>query len=627
MKAFFKQPMNLVSVLHDSGMGALSFMIAMYLRLGDRMFSYYDLWWKGAIIFAGVLMVVQLASRSYRRLWRYASLNDLVALAKNGTVAMMLFYLVMFQITRLDMMPRSVVFIHAMTLMVFLMGPRVLWRMVSDRTSIGRLVTSAKRVPVLLIGATPQAEMFIRESERNPDFPYRAVGLIDDESRKHGREIHHVRVYGSIAEASYIINKLIRKGRSPQRMLLTDPGIDREAIEQLLKVGEQFQITLARLPGLTELKDSNRAYEAQPVAVEDILGRPPAQLDRDAMRTLVNGKRVMVTGAGGSIGSELVRQIAASAPASLTLYELSEFALYEIDRELGSSHPALTQYAIIGDVRDKDQLQRVMQQHKPEIVFHAAAVKHVPLSEENPDQAVLTNVLGSKQLADVCIANKVSAMVQISTDKAVNPTSIMGASKRAAEIYCQALAQDGCETRFITVRFGNVLNSAGSVVPLFQKQLAKGGPITVTHKDMVRYFMTISEAVQLVLQAAVLGVEEKDHAVIYVLDMGAPIRIEELACQMIRLAGLKPYEDIQIVFTGLRPGEKLFEELFHDGESLSDTKHQSIRQAKARQLDRLQVLGTLQRLVEAAKTGDEAAVRSMISQLIPEYHEAKIEAA
>jgi FlaA1/EpsC-like NDP-sugar epimerase len=627
MKAFFRQPMNLVSVLHDSAMAGLSFMIAMYLRLSERMFD-HDLWWQGALGCAGVMMVVMIATRNYRRLWRYTSLNDLMNLAKTGTLSLMVFYLVVFQVTRLFMMPRSVVIIHWMTMMVGLMALRVLWRVASDRSLIERFMGRGRiRVPVLLIGATPQAEMFIRESERNPDFPYRAVGLVDNEARKHGREIHHVRVYGSVDETGYIIKKLIRKGRTPQRMLLTDPSIERSVIEQLLQVGEQFQVTLARLPGLTELKDGNRAYEAQPVAVEDILGRPPAQLDRDAMRALVNGKRVMITGAGGSIGSELVRQIAASAPASIMLYELSEFALYEIDHELAGSYPAMPRHAIIGDVRNMDQLQRVMQQLKPEIVFHAAAIKHVPLSEENPDQAVLTNVLGSKQLADACVANNVAAMVQISTDKAVNPTSIMGASKRAAEIYCQALAQDGCATRFITVRFGNVLNSAGSVVPLFQKQLAKGGPLTVTHKDMMRYFMTISEAVQLVLQAAVLGVDEKEHAVIYVLDMGEPIRIEELACQMIRLAGLKPYEDIQITFTGLRPGEKLFEELFHDAENLSETKHKSIRQANARQLDRLQILGTLQHLVDAAKNGDEAAVRSHISQLIPEYHEANIEAA
>lgn len=619
MKAFFKQPLNAIAILHDCAMASLSFMVAMYLRLSDQMFL-RDLWWQGALAFALVLMVVMLVSKTYRRLWRYTSLNDLMTLAKIGTIAMAIFYLGSFQITRLDYMPRSVVFIHWMTLMVCLMGLRVLWRLASDRSLIARFLGRGRtRVPVLLIGATPQAEMFIRESERNENFPYRVVGLVDDETRKHGREIHHVRVYGNVAETSYIIKKLIRKGRTPQRMLLTDPSTPRETIEQLLQIGQQHQVTLARLPGLTELKDGNRAYEAQPVAVEDILGRAPALLDRPAMCALVAGKRVLVTGAGGSIGSELVRQIAAFVPAHITLYELSEFHLYEIDRELAETHSTLTRHAVLGDVRDKEQLHRAMQQFKPEIVFHAAAVKHVPLSEENPDQAILTNVLGSKQVADCCIANHVAVMVQISTDKAVNPTSIMGASKRAAEIYCQALAQDGCSTRFITVRFGNVLNSAGSVVPLFQKQLARGGPLTVTHKDMMRYFMTISEAVQLVLQATVLGSDAQERAVIYVLDMGAPIRIEELACQMIRLAGFKPYEDIQIVFTGLRPGEKLCEELFHDAENLTETRHQAIRQAKARMLDKIEILSTLQRLTDAARVGDSGAVRSMISKLIPEY--------
>jgi FlaA1/EpsC-like NDP-sugar epimerase len=627
MKAFFRQPLNLIAVLHDAFMAALSFVLAMYLRLSDLMFA-RDLWWQGALGFALVMMVAMLATKTYRRLWSYTSLSDLMTVAKVGTVAMVLFYFLMFQITRLEHMPRSAMFIHWMTLMVCLMGLRVLWRLASDHSSIHQLLgNKGQRVPVLLIGATAQAEMFIRESERNAQFPYRAVGIIDNEARKHGREIHHVRVYGSVDEADYIIRKLGRKGRTPQRMLLTDPQTPAGVIEKLLQVGESFQITLARLPGLTELKDGNRAYEIQPVAVEDILGRPPALLDRDAMRALVHGKRVMITGAGGSIGSELTRQIAAYGPAEIQLYELSEFYLYEMDQELSETHDEVKRHAIIGDVRDKEHLHRTMEQLRPEIVFHAAAIKHVPLSESNPDQAVLTNVMGSKHIADACIAHGVATMVQISTDKAVNPTSIMGASKRAAEIYCQALAQDGCSTRFITVRFGNVLNSAGSVVPLFQRQLAKGGPITVTHKDMTRYFMTISEAVQLVLQAAVLGTKASDKAVIYVLDMGQPIRIEELACQMIRLAGLKPYEDIEIVFTGLRPGEKLYEELFHGAENLSQTTHQSIRQAQARQLDRLQILGILQRLVDAARTGDASAIRLHIAQLIPEYKASDIEAA
>jgi O-antigen biosynthesis protein WbqV len=363
------------------------------------------------------------------------------------------------------------------------------------------------------------------------------------------------------------------------------------------------------------------------IAVEDILGRPQTMLDRLAMRSFVQGKRVLVTGAGGSIGSELVRQVAAFEPTEILLYDISEYQLYLIDQELSELIPNLRRHAVLGDVRDVDHLSHVFSNFKPEVVFHAAAIKHVPLSESNPEQAVLTNILGSKHVADACVAHRVAAMVQISTDKAVNPLSVMGATKRAAEIYSQMLAQDGANTRFVTVRFGNVLNSAGSVVPLFQKQIARGGPVTVTHKDMVRYFMSISEAVQLVLQAAVLGNSCDDRAPIFVLDMGEPVRIEELACQMIRLAGLKPYDDIAITFTGLRPGEKLFEELFHDAENFIETSHQSIRLARARELNRLQLLTAISDTISAARDGNQKSLRHLLQRIVPEYQpEEKIAA-
>lgn len=613
-------PHNVVAVVHDCLMAALSFVIALQLRLGERMLDYArDYVWEGAVIFALLVLLVLLHYRTYRRVWRYTSLNDLLALARAGTLALVIFYFGMFFATRLEMLPRSVPFIHWMCLMLLLTGTRVLVRITHDRSLFSRLVGANRRVPVLLVGATAQAEMFIRESERSVDFPYQAVGLTDENPRSQGREIHHVRIYGAIAEISYILEKLARKNRAPQRILLTDPALEREQFEALLKVAEQYNLSIARLPSLTELKAGERVYETHPVAVEDILGRAQVSLDRDAMKQLIAGKRVLVTGAGGSIGSELVRQIAASGPSQLLLYELSEFQLYEIDRELSYLAPQLPRQSVIGDVRDADQLHRVFSSFHPELVFHAAAVKHVPLSEANPEQAILTNILGSKQVADACVAHHVTAMVQISTDKAVNPTNVMGASKRAAEIYGQMLAMDGAKTRFITVRFGNVLNSNGSVVPLFQKQIAAGGPVTVTHRDMTRYFMTTSEAVQLVLQAAVLGIEGEEKAPIFVLDMGAPVRIEELACQMIRLAGLRPYQDIDIIFTGLRPGEKMFEELFHDAENLRETDHASIRLACARPGERVAVLEALAKIIAAAREGQDASLRPLLKAIVSDY--------
>lgn len=611
---------NLVAVLHDCVLAGLSFVLALYLRLGDRMFAHAQTYLvEAAFSFALLTLVVLLYARAYRRVWRFTSLNDLLTLARAASIALLLFYLGMFAVTRLEGLPRSVPFIHWMCLMLLMAAGRVLVRIVHDRALFRRLVGAHTRVPVLLIGATAQAEMFIRESERSVDFPYRPVGLIDADVRQHGREIHHVRIYGALGEIGYILKKLERKGRTPQRILLTDPAMKREDFDALMLVAEEYNLSIARLPSLTELNAGERVHETKPVAVEDILGRPQVALDRAAMGELIAGKRVLVTGAGGSIGSELVRQIAGFAPASILLLDVSEYHLYEIDRELALLSPDLPRQAVLGDVRDNAQLQRVFAAFQPELVFHAAAVKHVPLSEANPDQAILTNILGSKQVADACVAHKVAAMVQVSTDKAVNPTNVMGASKRAAEIYGQMLSHDGAATRFVTVRFGNVLNSTGSVVPLFQKQLAAGGPITVTHRDMTRYFMTIHEAVQLVLQAAVLGVHGEEKAPIFVLDMGAPVRIEALACQMIRLAGLKPYTDIDIVFTGLRPGEKMFEELFHDAEDLQATPHPSIRLARARPGERMMLLKAMAEIIAAARDGQATQLRPLLQTIVTDY--------
>lgn len=616
----WRLPHNVVAVIHDCVMAALSFIVALQLRLGERALPHAEGYiWQGAVSFSLLVLLVLLYYRTYRRVWRYTSLNDLLVLTRAGTLALIIFYLGMFFATRLEMLPRSVPFIHWMCLMLLLSATRVLVRITHDRALFSRLLGAHRRIPVVLVGANAKAEMFIRESERSVDFPYVVVGLTDEDPRNQGREIHHVRIYGPIAETGFILEKLARKNQAPQRILLTEPSLAREQFEVLLRIAEQYNLSIARLPSLTELKAGERVYETHPVAVEDILGRPQVALDRDAMRALIANKRVLVTGAGGSIGSELVRQIAALGPAQLLLYEFSEFHLYEIDRELANTVPHLPRQSVIGDVRDSAQLQRVFGAFHPELVFHAAAIKHVPLSEANPEQAIITNILGSKLVADACVAHKVTTMVQISTDKAVNPTNVMGASKRAAEIYSQMLAMDGAATRFVTVRFGNVLNSTGSVVPLFQKQIAAGGPLTVTHRDMTRYFMTTSEAVQLVLQAAVVGMEIAEPAPIFVLDMGAPVRIEDLACQMIRLAGLRPYEDIDIVFTGLRPGEKMYEELFHDAENMRPTGHGSIRLALARPGERVAVLKAMAELIAAARDGQEAMIRPLLKTIVADY--------
>jgi O-antigen biosynthesis protein WbqV len=363
----------------------------------------------------------------------------------------------------------------------------------------------------------------------------------------------------------------------------------------------------------------------QPIDVEDLLGRPQAVLDRPAMQHLVGGRRVLVTGAGGTIGSELVRQLAAFGPARLTLVDNSEFNLYTIDQELGRDRPDLSREVRLADVRDRGHIGAVIAGAEPELVFHAAALKHVHLVEENAGEGVLTNVVGSRNVADLCREYGVEAMVQVSTDKAVNPTGVMGATKRAAEAYCQALdiagADDGDRrTRYVTVRFGNVLGSTGSVVPLFQQQIARGGPLTVTHRDVSRYFMTTREAVELILQASVLGT--RDGAAsgrIFVLDMGTPVKIVDLAEKMIRLAGKRPYKDIDITFTGLRPGEKLHEELFHYGEATTPTDNAAIRLAAPRIADHQVLARAIDELTRTAGAGDDARCRDILRRIVPEY--------
>ncbi|MBT7362249.1 MAG: polysaccharide biosynthesis protein, partial [Rhodospirillaceae bacterium] len=363
--------------------------------------------------------------------------------------------------------------------------------------------------------------------------------------------------------------------------------------------------------------------EVKPIAVEDLLGRPQAVLDRPAMQSLIAGRRVLITGAGGTIGGELARQIAALGPADLALVDSSEFNLYSIDLEIAELAPDITRHAHLADVRNPTAMASIFAELKPELVFHAAALKHVPIVENHVAEGVQTNIAGSRNVADLCREYGTRIMVLISTDKAVNPSSAMGATKRVAESYCQALdrarASDGC--RFLTVRFGNVLGSTGSVVPLFKRQLAAGGPVTVTHPDITRYFMTTREAVELVLQASTLGTSKNTAAGgIMVLDMGEPVKILDLAEQMIRLAGKRPYEDIDIEFVGLRSGEKLYEELFHDAESLSPTNNAAIRLATPRVADREVLVRAIDEICAAARDNNNESCRNLLTNLVPEFH-------
>jgi len=611
--------------LHDVVMAAVSFVAALYLRLGDALFDYPRAFiLQGVGLFTAVAAAVFLSSRLYRGVWRYASLNDLIAIARAASLTILIFLPVLFLLTRLENLPRSFLVINWFVLIALLGASRFAYRVYKDR-SLAKILArdGARRVPVLLVGAGDAAETFIRALGRNPDAGYRVVGVVDEKGSRVGRDIRGVEVLGTIEDIPRLVAALKDKDDAPQRLVLTKPRLEPAIVRRLLEVADSEGLTLARLPRLTDFHAAEGArIEVRPVAVEDLLGRPRTVLDRDAMKALIAGKRVLVTGAGGTIGGELTRQIAAFAPARLSLLDNGEFNLYQIDAEIAEAAPDLPRDAILGDVRDGARLADVMTRARPEIVFHAAALKHVPMVEANPGEGILTNVAGTRNLADACRAAGVAAMVMISTDKAVNPTSVMGATKRLAESYCQALDMAGGAhgTRFVTVRFGNVLGSTGSVVPLFQRQLAKGGPLTVTHPDMKRYFMTVREAVELVLQASALGVGDPEgRGRIYVLDMGAPVRIRDLAETMIRLAGLRPGEDVEIAYTGLRPGEKLFEELFHGAETPVPTGRDGVLLAAPRLADLVALAPRLDEIAEAARARDADRALALLGALVPEY--------
>lgn len=615
--------------LHDIVMAGLSFFLALYLRLGGEVWDRPYLV-NGMLLFTGVAAAVFWSMKLYGGVWRYASLNDLIAIAKAATLTGLIFLPLLFLVSRLEGLPRSIIFINWFTLMALLGGPRFLYRLLKDRhisLKMEEARNGARKIPVLLVGAGDEAELFIRAMSRGEGAEYLVTGIVSLSGTRIGRAIHGIEVLGSADELPGLAERLSARGLKPQRLILTKDDLKACDLRALLETAEQLGMTLARLPRLTEFKDGARdKIELKPVALEDLLGRPQAVLDRDAMARLVADKTVLVTGSGGSIGQELVRQVAALAPKRLILSDSSEFNLYSIDLEMGESFPALARKALIIDVRDRARLDAVFAAEAPDLVFHAAALKHVPMVEANPAEGAFTNAIGTRNVALACRQAGVALMVTISTDKAVNPTNIMGASKRLAESFCQALdlahRGEGKATRFVTVRFGNVLGSTGSVVPLFQRQLAKGGPLTVTHAEVTRFFMTIREAVELILMASALGAAHDSYrGRIFVLDMGEPVKIIDLARQMIRLAGLRPGKDVEIAITGLRPGEKLYEEVLHEAEPTLPTEQAGILVADPRHADAAELARDLDRLEAACMAADDAKARQLVISLVPEYRE------
>ncbi len=557
--------------------------------------------------------------------WRFTSLRDLAWIGGASLLAALMLTLLLVG-AGLGLPSASYPACLALCLIAALTTPRLLYRLRRHPGPGSASAQTGDGATAILVGTGEASELFLSALARNSANPYRVVGLIARSSHHTGRRICGHDILGAVAQAEPVLVRLQKSGALPELLIITSPDLNGDSLAGLLAAANRFGLRVLRTPNLTALAPANDvSLQLQPIAIEDLLNRQQVTLNREGMAALIRDRRVLVTGAGGSIGSELARQVAGFDPAEIMLLDNGEFALWQIDLELGQVAPATLRRAVIADVRDAGRMQSLCAEFRPELVFHAAALKHVPIVEANPLEGLHTNVLGTRAVADAARSCGAELMVLISTDKAVNPSSVMGASKRLAEMYCQGLEIAGrrvaSEMRCVTVRFGNVLGSTGSVVPLFQQQLAHGGPLTVTHPDMQRYFMTVREAVSLVLQASAVGSREEavEDGGIFVLDMGEPVKILDLARQMIRLAGLKPDIDIEVRFTGLRPGEKLFEELFHGNEAPAPTGYPGLLMATPRTADLRLVSNALRELEQAVAAGDAEAALQILARMVPEF--------
>jgi len=537
----------------------------------------------------------------YNRLWRYASINELLSIC--GAVTISSLIIVAYMVETHSVLPRSVHVISWFFNIGFIGASRLILRIIHHL----RRRNDEQCAKVLIIGAGDAGAMIARELQHRYYETKKLIGFIDDDKYKQKQGLFRVKVLGSRRDISRIVSKY-----GVNEIIIAMPSAGGSIIREIIKECKPTKCAMKILPGIYELIDGAvTVQQLRNVEVEDLLRRDSIKLDIEEIAGYLKGKRVLVTGAGGSIGSELCRQIAKMSPTSLALLGKGENSIYEIDRELREKYKNLKIEPIIADVRDKERLNLIFAQVKPQVVFHAAAHKHVPLMESQPIEAVRNNVFGTKAVAEAADRAGVEAFVMISTDKAVNPTSVMGATKRVAELIIQSISKLS-DTKFVVVRFGNVLGSRGSVVPLFKKQIANGGPITITHPDMTRYFMTIPEASQLVLQAGAIA----KGGEVFVLDMGEPVKIVDMACDLIELSGLVPHEDIKIEFSGLRPGEKLFEELLTADEGTKSTKHQKIFVANLKDVDEEKLYRCLAVLKNAQ--GVEEILNTIID-LIPTY--------
>lgn len=542
----------------------------------------------------------------YRGLWRFASLPDLWNIIRAAVLGTILIGVCLFIVDRLHGIPRSLLILYPFFLVFFLGGPRLLYRVWKDRTLNLRNVYGGRRV--IVIGGGSGGEMVVRDMLREGSFV--PVGIVDDDESLRRSRIHGVPVLGTLESIPEIVRR-----REIETIVIAVPSASNRQMRRIVALCEATGKPFRLLPQLNDMVDGRVSVQSlREVSIDDLLGRDKVELDWAGIQSDLSGKSVLITGGGGSIGSELCRQVASLGIQKLVVFERSEYNLYNIERELRESYPHLELRVVIGDICDSAAVRHLFEKYRPELVFHAAAYKHVPTLQAQVREAARNNILGTFEMIEAANRFKCEAFVLISTDKAVRPSSVMGATKRFAELICETRNMDSA-TRFITVRFGNVLGSAGSVVPLFREQIARGGPVTVTHREARRYFMTIPESCQLILLAGSTG----RGGEIFVLDMGEPISITYLADQMIRLSGREPGEDIPIVYTGLRAGEKLNEELFHEDEQLTPTDCEKLLLAQHAAVDPIELRKLLNAMADASASFDESEIERLLKQGVPEF--------
>lgn len=595
-----------LAILHDLAAVVVCWLLAFWLRFNLEISeTYLAAAVRALVLVLGVHAPVFWLLGLYRGIWRYASLMDLRRIIVAVVFSSMTVAAAVFMLAFPDV-PRSVLVMHPLLLVLAMGGSRFAYRAWRDHLLYGRMVIEGD--PVLVIGAGDAADRLLRELARSRDWS--VVGLVEGDASRHGHEIRGVKIVGVLNDLPRLVTLL-----AVRKAIVAMPESSSHERRLAMEAAVQAGLSVMTVPDLEDMLSGKVAVsQVRQVQLEDLLGREQVQLDGTGLCSWLGEHVVLVTGAGGSIGSELTRQIAHFRPRLLVLFELSEFALYLLEQEFQEKFPEVPIVCVVGDVKDAALLDKVFSTHKPSVIFHAAAYKHVPLMEgHNAWQAVRNNVTGSRSVAAAALRHGVEKMVLVSTDKAVNPTNVMGATKRLAERVLCGLQREG-GTRFVTVRFGNVLGSNGSVIPKFREQIARGGPVTVTHPDIIRYFMLIPEAAQLVLQAGLMG----QGGEIFVLEMGEPIRIADLARDMIRLSGFSE-DEIKVVYTGLRPGEKLYEELLTDAEQTLPTPHPKLRVARAEEAPAADWQQELTAWLAETQPVDPANVKSTLKHFVPEY--------